>query len=196
MNGQPATIVGVAESNFRGALFPELGDLWIPLIGEARDRLQVSRGTAVTMIGQRKDGTSLSEAQAQLEILWTQLQQARPDLKQRFKVRLVNYSATAGGNSIVATRGNRMLAVFSAVTFLTIVIVCANVTNLLIARAVVRQREWRCGSRSVPRVDGSSAASWQRAWCSRWSPGSLHASSPGGCPEQWCSFSCRTRAGR
>ena len=96
---------------------------------------------AVAMIGQRKDGASLSEAQAQLAILWTQLQQARPDLKQRFKVRLVNYSATAGGNSIVATRGNRMLAVFSAVTFLTIVIVCANVTNLLIARAVVRQRE-------------------------------------------------------
>ena len=141
VNGQPATVVGVAESNFRGALFPELADLWIPLTGEARDRLQVSRGIAVAMIGQRKNGASLSEAQAQLAILWAQLQQARPDLKQRFKVRLVNYSATAGGNSIVATRGNRMLAVFSAVTFLTIVIVCANVTNLLIARAVVRQRE-------------------------------------------------------
>jgi len=141
INGQPATVVGVAEPNFRGALFPELADLWIPLTGEARDGLQVSRGTAVAMIGQRREGVSLAEAQVQLATLWAQLQQARPDLKQRFKVRLVDYSATAGGNSIVATRGNRMLAVFSAVTFLTIVIVCANVTNLLIARAVVRQRE-------------------------------------------------------
>jgi predicted permease len=141
VNGQPATVVGVAESNFRGALLFELADLWIPLTGEARDRLQVSRGTAVAMIGQRREGASLSEAQAQLAILWTQLQQARPDLKQRFKVRLVPYSATAGGNSMVSTRGNRMLAVFSVVTALTIVIVCANVTNLLIARAVVRQRE-------------------------------------------------------
>ncbi len=141
VNGQPATVVGVAESNFRGALFPELADLWIPLTGEARDRLQLSRGTAVAMIGQRKAGTSLSAAQAELAILWTQLQHARPELQQRYKVRLVDYSATAGGNGIVATRGNRMLAVFSAVTFLTLVIVCANVTNLLIARAMVRQRE-------------------------------------------------------
>jgi predicted permease len=141
VNGQPATVVGVAEPNFRGAIFIELADLWIPLTGEARDRLQLSRGTAVAMIGQRKNGASLPEAQAQLATLWTQLIQARPELKQRFKVRLVPYSATAGGNSIVATRGNRMLAVFSVVTFLTIVIVCANVTNLLIARAVVRQRE-------------------------------------------------------
>ena len=141
VNGQPATIVGVAEPNFRGALLFELADLWIPLTGEARDRLQVTRGTAVAMIGQRSDGVSLAETQAQLSILWTQLQQARPELRQRYKVRLVPYSATAGGNSIVSTRGNRMLAVFSTVTFLTIVIVCANVTNLLIARAVVRQRE-------------------------------------------------------
>ena len=72
------------------------------------------------MIGQRKDGASLSEAQTQLATLWTQLQQARPELKKRYKVRLVPYSATAGGNSIVATRGNRMLAVFSVVTALTL----------------------------------------------------------------------------
>ena len=93
------------------------------------------------MIGRRAPGTSLAEAQAELTTLWTQLQRTQPELNQKLKVRLVPYSATAGGNSPVATHGDRMLAIFSVVTLLTIAIVCANVANLLIARAVVRQRE-------------------------------------------------------
>jgi predicted permease len=67
--------------------------------------------------------------------------QTDPAVTQTFKLRLTPYSGTAGGNSLVATYGNRMLAIFSVVTLLTIAIVCANVANLLIARAVVRQRE-------------------------------------------------------
>ena len=141
LNGQPATIVGVADSGFRGAWLAELGDLWLPLSPDVRTILQLNRSGAVAMIGQRRAGVSLSEAQAQVSTLWTQFQRSHPEVSQTLKVRLVPYSATAGGNSLVATRGNRMLAIFSVVTFLTIVIVCANVTNLLIARAVVRQRE-------------------------------------------------------
>ena len=141
LNGQPATVVGVAGPTFRGAIFSELADVWVPLNGDARQRLRRNSGTSVAMIGRQSEGASLAEAQAQLATMWTQLQRAHPELSQKYRVRLVAYSGTAGGNSLVATRGNRMLAVFSAVTLLTIAIVCANVTNLLIARAVVRQRE-------------------------------------------------------
>ncbi len=142
LNGVPATIVGVAEPAFRGALFPELADLWVPLSEDTRKQLQPNRSSVdVAMIGQRRDGASIAEANADLTTLWGQLQRAHPELNQKFRIRLVTYSATAGGNSIVATRGNRMLAIFSVVTLLTLVIVCANVTNLLIARAAARQRE-------------------------------------------------------
>jgi predicted permease len=142
VNGQPATVVGVADPEFRGAWLAEMADLWVPLASEFRQWLQPNRsGVAVAMFGRRTPGVSLSSAQSELTTIWTQLQRAHPELNQKVRVRLVPYSATAGGNSIISTQGNRMLAIFSVVTVLTIAIVCANVANLLIARAVVRQRE-------------------------------------------------------
>ena len=142
VNGHPATVVGVAEREFRGAWLMEMADLWVPLMGEFRSWLQPNRaGVAVAMFGRRAPGMSLSRAQSELTTIWAHLQRAHPELNQKVRVRLVPYSATAGGNSIISTQGNRMLAIFSVVTMLTIAIVCANVANLLIARAVVRQRE-------------------------------------------------------
>ncbi len=142
VNGQPATVVGVAAPEFRGAWLAEMADLWVPLASEFRPWLQPNRsGVAVAMFGRRTPGVSLSRAQSELTTIWTQLQRAHPELNQKVRVRLVPYSATAGGNSIISTQGSRMLAIFSVVTVLTIAIVCANVANLLIARAVVRQRE-------------------------------------------------------
>jgi predicted permease len=141
LNGHAATVVGVAEPRFRGAWLSELADVWVPLAPE-RTALQSSHPSdAVLMIGRRTPGTSLAEAQAELTTLWTRLQRAQPGLHEKLKVKLVPYSATAGGDSLVATNGDRMLAIFSIVTLLTIAIVCANVANLLIARAVARQRE-------------------------------------------------------
>ena len=142
INGEHATVVGVADPEFRGAWLAELADVWLPLSGEFRPWLQPNRsGLAVAMFARREPGVSLSRAQSELTTLWSQLQRGHPELNQHVRVRLVPYSATAGGNSIVATRGRQMLAIFSVVTALTIAIVCANVANLLIARAVVRQRE-------------------------------------------------------
>ena len=142
INGQPATVIGVADPAFRGAWLAEMADLWVPLAGEFRQWLQPNRSSvAVAMFGRRMPGVSLSRAQSELTTIWSQLQRAHPELDQKVRVRLVPYSATAGGNSIISTQGQRMLAIFSVVTVLTIAIVCANVANLLIARAVVRQRE-------------------------------------------------------
>ncbi len=140
LNGNPATVVGVAEPEFHGAIMAELADLWLPLAGELPAYLDQGRGSAVAMIGRLAPGRSRAEAQAELSTFWAQLQ-SDPAVTQKYRVRLVPYSATAGGNSLVSMFGYRILAIFSIVTLLTVLIVCANVANLLIARAVVRQRE-------------------------------------------------------
>ena len=61
VNGQPATVVGVADPEFRGAWLAEIADLWVPLAGEFRQWLQPNRsGVAVAMFGRRAPGVSLS----------------------------------------------------------------------------------------------------------------------------------------
>ena len=95
----------------------------------------------VGMIGRLAPGVSIAQAHAELSALWSQAQAADPNLPQNLKLTLVRYSANAGGNSLVAERGGTFLAIFSVVTVMTLFIVCANVANLLVARAAIRQRE-------------------------------------------------------
>jgi predicted permease len=150
VNGFPATVLGVAEPGFQGTSLGGQVDLWLPMAGEIRSQLQPDR-SSVLMIGRLAAGASRSEAHAELTALWSQLQRADPDLHRPvsfgnrehpgLKPRLTTYSATAGGDSLTAIYGTRMLAIFSVITLLTITVVCANVANLLIARAVIRQRE-------------------------------------------------------
>ena len=70
-----------------------------------------------------------------------QQESAYPDTNRAETVVLLPYSVTAGGNSVIAARGSMFLAIFSVITMLTVIIVCANVANLMLARAAVRQRE-------------------------------------------------------
>jgi predicted permease len=146
LNDQPATIVGVAAAPFRGSLFVPPADIWVPLSAlsgsQSAGRPHGSRSdVGVFMIGRLAPGVSIAQAHAELSALWSQAQAAHPNLPQNSNLTLVRYSPNAGGNSLVAERGGTFLAIFSIVTMMTLVIVCANVANLLIARAAMRQRE-------------------------------------------------------
>jgi len=146
LNGFPATIVGVAPQEFQGVWLGERSDVWVPLVAYARVRgqargLEERAGGPVAMLGRLAPGSSLTEARAELSTITARLQASYPGTNKGKTISLFPYSATAAGDSLLAQRGPQFLAIFQIITALTLLIVCANVANLMLARAVVRQRE-------------------------------------------------------
>lgn len=144
INGQPATIVGVAAPRFQGANLTPGEDVWLPIVayneavGTTRllhDRRQVTS----LVIAQLKPDASVSQAQAEFAALSAQLRSAYPEENKDRRVIVFPYSVTAF--LPFAGLAPRFLAIFSVITALTLLIVSANVANLMLARAFVRQRE-------------------------------------------------------
>jgi putative ABC transport system permease protein len=146
LNGQPATVVGVAPSRFQGVWLNERSDVWVPIVAYARARgagmaVEDRKWGAIAMLGRLATGASIHDARSELTTIGARLAAAYPESNLAKTIVPYPYSMTAAGDSILAQRGLQFLAIFQIVTALTLLIVCANVANLMLARAVVRQRE-------------------------------------------------------
>jgi predicted permease len=148
LNGHAATVVGVAPPAFLGATLAIPEDFWVPIVGyfrtQGRERQLTDRSVSfaqagVVVHGQLKPGVSISEAQAEFTTLAARLESAYPATNKGKSVEVHPYVGTIFGGLWVM--GTRFLAIFSVVTSITLFIVCANVANLLLARAVTRMRE-------------------------------------------------------
>ena len=143
VNGNAATIVGIAPPRFHGATLTPGEDVWIPIrayyeaIGSIALLHNRERETVVAA-GQLASNASLQQAKSEIAALASQLQAAYPELDDR-RAQVIVYSATA--LAPVGRVGPYFLALFSVITLLTLLIVSANVANLMLARAIVRQRE-------------------------------------------------------
>jgi predicted permease len=139
VNGRPYEIVGVMPEEFRGlGILPP--DYWAPLalVAQFRDADAGKEGEiAVDVVGRLKPGTSPETASAALTIWASQ----RTDLRTIPGGR-VSIGLRPSQGTIVADLESLM--VFSPIFFafgLILLIGCANVANLLLARGVSRQRE-------------------------------------------------------
>jgi predicted permease len=145
LNGHPATVVGVAPPRFQGPWFGNFVDVWVPLVSYARIRgaarlLSDRSHRAVTMFGRLAPDASLSQAQAELDTIFRRLRTTYPDTQRNKVVTVRPYAAIPSGTG-AAEQGPRFIVIFAIVALLTVLIVCANVANLMLARAVARQRE-------------------------------------------------------
>jgi putative ABC transport system permease protein len=140
LGDQSFEIVGVLAPGFE-LLFPpgtnveRTPDLWTPLRVDfaAGSRINVS----YRVIGRIKYGSTLADAQAQMDTL-------AADLRARFPIKQtagVHLRVEPMQKDLVADVRDAILALMGAVTFV-LLIACANIANLLLVRAASREREF------------------------------------------------------
>jgi putative ABC transport system permease protein len=135
INDDPYTIIGVMPPKFEFPQFNFKGDLFVPLVYDPEARVLRERSANVVMVGRIEAATGLEAAQAEMDDLSERLAQDHPDTNRHRGVRVIPM------NEMVA-RPMRpaLLALSGAVAFL-LLIACANVANLLLARAAGREKE-------------------------------------------------------
>jgi predicted permease len=137
LNGAIYTVVGIMPAKFQFPIqgqFPiPVSELWAPL---AIDPAQVTRGDRDWFtIGRLQPGVSIEEAQAEMATIAQRLAEQYPDFNRGVGVHIVGYHQQLTGNLRAA-----LLILLGAVVFV-LLIACANVANLMLARAATRQRE-------------------------------------------------------
>ena len=130
LDGRSYSVTGIAQPGFD---FPDpQTEFWVPLVPTETPTTGVVR---VSMIARLADGVSLEVATAEANVIGAQLRRSPPadSELQRFTVTRVN-------DQLVAPVRPALLVLFGTVVFV-LLIACANVANLLLARSSNRERE-------------------------------------------------------
>ncbi len=144
INGHPFTIIGVAGGGFRGPVLPSEVHLWIPFAFEpvfrpAADMLNTSTFTWVRAFGRLREGVPEAAAQNELSAISTRLRELDPEGSKDLGIRVWAYHPFPSPAGFQAAL--QFLSILGGVSLLVLLVVCANLSNLMLARAISRQRE-------------------------------------------------------
>jgi predicted permease len=132
VNGQPSTIVGVMPEQVR---FPENTDIWTPLVPGDAEEQRTARGLHV--FGRLRPDVSLRAAQAEMRAVAQRMGGSHPDDNRD----LVGARVETFTDRFIGGPGRTMFGVVMGAASFVLLIVCANVANLLLSRSGARARE-------------------------------------------------------
>ena len=133
LSGEPHEIIGVLPAGFRPIVASQTGEIWRPL---RINRASASRGAIIfRVVGRLTTGVPLEQAQAAASALARQLQAQYPESNDK-----VNFNLQPLHERVVGEIRPGLLALLGAVAFV-LLIACANIANLLLARGSSRSRE-------------------------------------------------------
>ncbi len=133
VNGEPATVIGVMGEGFQ---FPIKQDVWVPLRLDPA-KLERGEGQTLEVFGLVRDGVSFDEAEAEVSTLARRLAAEFPDSNEGLEAVLVKPYIREYTPKMIT---DLLWTMLGAVGFV-LLIACANVASLLLARASARSRE-------------------------------------------------------
>lgn len=132
VNGEPASIVGVMPQGFE---WPVRNQIWVPM---RQDTVAQPRGELITVeaFGRLREGVTIEQARAEFATLYEAIKADNPDWNPMATTDLKPYREEFVGNETL-----NILTAMQLATILVLLIACANVANLILARTVNRARE-------------------------------------------------------
>ena len=144
LNQKAFTIIGVTPAAFAGTINGLKFDLWVPLMMHAEltgswNWLEDRNSRPLALMARLAPGADLREADTEVSAIAKHLEAAYPATNRSIGARALSLEDSPDGVQKIL---GKLLKVLLAVGAAVLLIVCANVSNLLLARATARQKEF------------------------------------------------------
>ena len=132
INGEQGTIVGVMPEGFK---WPRLQEIWITM-DDAPLETERWQGRFYGVMGRLRDGVTWDQAALEFASIAGQLEQEYPDTNEGLGLQLLSFADSQSQGAL-----RTIFIAMMVGALLVLLVACANVANLLLARAAVRTKE-------------------------------------------------------